>query len=133
MAGWTGEEKRPTSSFRAVRPLLEIDFMAIAKLKKPTSVAVVTERVHEAAAVLKAMASETRLKIMCALSEGELPVNQLAEMTGQSQSAVSQHLAKLRSTGLVESRRDAQTIYYRCRAGIAQALIDTLCDHYAAK
>lgn len=93
-------------------------------------VAVVTERVEEAAGVLKAMASETRLKILCALREGELPVNQLAEMTGQSQSAVSQHLAKLRAADLVESRRDAQTIYYRCTPGIAQALIDTLCDFY---
>lgn len=105
--------------------------MAIAKRKKMTGVAVVTERVQEAAGVLKAMASETRLKIMCALSEGELPVNQLAEMTGQSQSAVSQHLAKLRAAGLVESRRDAQTIYYRCQPGIAQVLIDALCDFYA--
>lgn len=67
---------------------------------------------------------------MCALSEGEAPVNQLSDMTGQSQSAVSQHLAKLRTAGLVDSRRVAQTIYYRCRPGIAQALIDTLCDHY---
>lgn len=107
--------------------------MVIAKRKKASSIAVVTERVHEAAGVLKAMASETRLKIMCALSEGELPVNHLAEMTGQSQSAVSQHLAKLRAAGLVESRRDAQTIYYRCRPGISQALIDTLCDYYGTK
>lgn len=107
--------------------------MAIAKRKKANSIAVVAERVHEAAAVLKAMASETRLKIMCGLSEGELPVNQLAEMTGQSQSAVSQHLAKLRAAGLVESRRVAQTIYYRCRPGISQALIDTLCDYYGNK
>ncbi|MBY9067473.1 metalloregulator ArsR/SmtB family transcription factor [Hyphomonas sp. WL0036] len=107
--------------------------MPLARRKNAPSVAVVTERVHEAAAVLKAMASETRLKIMCALSEGEQPVNQLAEMTGQSQSAVSQHLAKLRSAGLVESRRDAQTIYYRCKQGIAQSLIDTLCDFYGKK
>lgn len=107
--------------------------MPIARQKKASSVAVITERVTEAAGVLKAMASETRLKIMCALSEGEQPVNQLADMTGQSQSAVSQHLSKLRAAGLVESRRDAQTIYYRCRPGIAQALIDTLCDYYGPK
>lgn len=104
--------------------------MALSKRSKAANVEVLTERVGEAADVLKAMASETRLRIMCALSEGEVPVNQLSEMTGQSQSAVSQHLAKLRAAGLVEGRRDAQTIYYRCRPGIAQALIDTLCEYY---
>ena len=51
-------------------------------------------------------------------------------MTGQSHSAVSQHLAKLRAAGLVESRRDAQTIYYRCAGGIGRALVDTLCAYY---
>jgi len=92
---------------------------------------VVSDSIHEASEVMKAMASDTRLKIMCALSEGgEMPVGQLAEMTGQSQSAVSQHLAKLRAAGLVESRRDAQTIYYRCSGGIGRALISTLCDFY---
>ena len=80
-----------------------------------------SERIHEASDVLKAM---------CALNEGEHPVHQLADMTGQSHSAVSQHLAKLRAAGLVESRRDAQTIYYRCAGGIGRALVDTLCAYY---
>ncbi len=91
---------------------------------------VMSDRIHEVSEVMKAMSSDTRLKIMCALSEGEIPVNQLAEITGQSQSAVSQHLAKLRAAGLVESRRDAQTIYYRCRGGIGEALVHTLCNFY---
>lgn len=90
----------------------------------------VSERIHEASGVLKAMASETRLMILCALGQDELPVGQLAEMTDQSPSAVSQHLAKLRAAGLVESRRDAQTIYYRCSGGIGRALVDTLCEFY---
>ncbi|HPE48367.1 MAG TPA: metalloregulator ArsR/SmtB family transcription factor [Hyphomonas sp.] len=92
---------------------------------------VVSGSIGEASEVLKAMASDTRLKIMCALSEGgELPVGELAELTGQSHSAVSQHLAKLRAAGLVESRRDAQTIFYRCGSGIGSALINTLCEYY---
>ncbi|MCI4643359.1 MAG: metalloregulator ArsR/SmtB family transcription factor [Hyphomonadaceae bacterium] len=91
---------------------------------------VMSSRIREASDTLKAMSSETRLKIMCALAAGELPVNQLADLTDQSQSAVSQHLAKLRAAGLVESRRDAQTIYYRCAGGIGRTLIDTLCDFY---
>jgi DNA-binding transcriptional ArsR family regulator len=89
-----------------------------------------SSRIQEASDVLKAMSSDTRLKIMCALSEGELAVNQLVELTDQSPSAVSQHLAKLRAANLVESRREAQTIYYRCAGGIGRALIDTLCDFY---
>lgn len=101
------------------------------KPDRDDALAIVSARVQEAADVMKAMASETRLKIMCALSGGELAVGQLAGLTGQSQSAVSQHLAKLRAAGLVASRREGQTIYYRCRAGIAQEIIDTLCGFYA--
>ena len=79
--------------------------MPLSKPDRDDALTIVSARVQEAAEVMKAMASETRLKIMCALSGGELPVNQLAELTGQSQSAVSQHLAKLRAAGLVTSRR----------------------------
>lgn len=96
----------------------------------PHAFDIMSARIQEASSVLKAMASETRLKIMCALSAGELPVNQLAELTDQSSSAVSQHLAKLKAAGLVETRRDAQTIYYRCSGGIGHALVDTLCSYY---
>lgn len=94
------------------------------------ALAALSEQAQEAAGALKAMASETRLRIMCSLSSGEQPVNQLAAMTGQSASAISQHLAKLRAAGLVESRRDGQAIYYRCSPGIARELIETLCSFY---
>lgn len=94
---------------------------------------IVSDRAAEAASTLKAMASETRLIILCALSAGELPVNKLADLTEQSQSAVSQHLSKLRAAGLVESRRDGQTIHYRSCAGIARDVIETLCHHYTGK
>ena len=98
--------------------------------KDADTFAALSERAHEAVNALKAMASETRLRIMCALGNGELPVNRLAAMTGQSPSAVSQHLAKLRAAGLVESRRDGQTIYYRCSPGIAEEIIGALCSYY---
>ncbi len=91
---------------------------------------VLDEPMSEASSILKAMASETRLKILCALSDGEKPVNHLADVTGQSLPAISQHLAKLRATGLVASRREAQTIYYYRTAGVGSAIIQTLCDHY---
>ena len=104
--------------------------MASHDFSSPEAFTVMSKRIHEAALVMKAMASDTRLMILCALSEGELPVGQLAEMTGQSSSAVSQHLAKLRAAGLVNSRRDAQTIYYSRTPGVGKVIVDTLCDFY---
>ncbi|MEM5516259.1 metalloregulator ArsR/SmtB family transcription factor [Henriciella sp. AS95] len=86
--------------------------------------------VSEVADLLKAMASESRLKMLCLLSESELSVTALAEKTEQTASSVSQHLSKLKSVGLVESRRVAQTIYYCARDGIGMDLMDVLCRHF---
>ena len=64
--------------------------------------------------ILRALANERRLMILCKLAEwGEASVSALSEEAGLSQSATSQHLAKMRDEGLVEFRRDAQTIWYR--------------------
>jgi CRISPR locus-related DNA-binding protein len=104
--------------------------MARQDLKSPEAFSIISARIHDAAQLLKAMASDTRLKILCALSEGELSVGELAEMTEQSSSTVSQHLTKLRAAGLVESRRDAQSIYYSCTEGVGKAIVNTLCDFY---
>lgn len=87
-------------------------------------------QLSEASEALKAMANETRLKILCILRDGEYAVNEIVDLSGQSQSAVSQHLAKLRSAGLVKSRRDAQTIYYSGAPGVGQAVINSLCGFY---
>ena len=62
--------------------------------------------------LLKAVANEKRLKILCVLSNGEKSVGALEELVSLSQSALSQHLARLRRDEIVETRRDAQTIYY---------------------
>ena len=71
-------------------------------------------RAAEAAGVLKALANEKRLMILCKLLErGEMSVMPLAEDVGLSQSALSQHLAKMRDEGIVGFRRDGQTIFYR--------------------
>ena len=68
----------------------------------------------EAVGILKAMANESRLLVLCHLSaSGELSVGQLAERVGLGQSALSQHLARLREEGLVDTRKEAQTVYYR--------------------
>src|SRR5690554_4044604 len=63
---------------------------------------------------LSAIGNEKRLAIMCHLLYGELSVGEIAEKVDLSQSALSQHLAKLRSMGLVETRRERQMIFYSC-------------------
>jgi len=64
--------------------------------------------------MLKLMANERRLKILCRLgAEREMSVGALAQAVGLGQSALSQHLAKMREEGLVTTRRDAQTVFYR--------------------
>lgn len=68
----------------------------------------------EAAAFLKLLANEHRLLILCRLvAEREMSVGRLGEAVGLSQSALSQHLARLREDGVVATRRDAQTVFYR--------------------
>ncbi|HET9485309.1 MAG TPA: metalloregulator ArsR/SmtB family transcription factor [Xanthomonadales bacterium] len=83
-----------------------------------------------AAALLKSMANPHRLQVLCALGDGEMSVGALNQRIGLSQSALSQHLAVLRADGLVETRREAQTIHYRVVPGIAAAVIRLLHDHF---
>jgi ArsR family transcriptional regulator len=66
-----------------------------------------------AATLLRVLANEHRLAVLCVLRQGELPVNQLSHRVGLSQSALSQHLARLRSDGVVATRRAGQTVFYR--------------------
>jgi DNA-binding transcriptional ArsR family regulator len=84
----------------------------------------------EVAEVLRALANEARLQILCQLGEGELSVGEINARLPLSQSALSQHLAKLRAEGLVATRREAQTIYYRIADARVGALISTLHDIY---
>lgn len=79
-----------------------------------------------AAAFLSAMANPKRLLILCSLVKEEMPVGVLASRVGLSQSALSQHLSKLRAQKLVKTRRDAQTIYYSSSASSVLKILDTL-------
>jgi DNA-binding transcriptional ArsR family regulator len=79
-----------------------------------------------AARLLKSLANEKRLMIMCQLSGGEMTVGALLPRVGLSQSALSQHLAVLRSDGLVATRRAGQTIHYRICDPAAAQLMTTL-------
>ncbi|HHL43863.1 MAG TPA: ArsR family transcriptional regulator [Hellea balneolensis] len=89
-----------------------------------------SDNMVNAASIMKALSSETRLKLMCCLIDGEKSVNVLAEAIGMRMPAVSQHLSKMRSAGLVTSRREAQTIYYAASDGIGHAIVGTLCHYY---
>jgi ArsR family transcriptional regulator, virulence genes transcriptional regulator len=85
---------------------------------------------HQAVAVadiLRALANERRLMILCKLVEwGEGNVNALAESVGLSQSALSQHLARMREEGLVTFRRESQTLWYRIADPRIEQLFVTL-------
>ncbi len=85
---------------------------------------------HSAARLLKLLASEQRLLILCRLIDGEASVGDLAAHVGLAQSATSQHLAKMRAEGLVATRREAQTIFYRLDDPAAVRVLETLCDVY---
>jgi DNA-binding transcriptional ArsR family regulator len=81
----------------------------------------------EVAGILRALANERRLMILCKLVErGEDNVNSLAETVGLSQSALSQHLAKMREEGLVTYRRESQTLWYRIADPRIEDLFATL-------
>lgn len=81
---------------------------------------------RKASALLKAMANERRLLILCHLAEGEKSVSELESLVSLSQSALSQHLARLRRDGLVSTRRAAQTIYYSLAGREPGAIMETL-------
>lgn len=82
--------------------------------------------------LLGSMANPRRLLVLCKLVEGEKSVNALAEAVGLSQSALSQHLAKLRQKGLVVTRREGQTIYYSLAGDEVRAVLSTLYGLYCA-
>jgi ArsR family transcriptional regulator, virulence genes transcriptional regulator len=85
----------------------------------------------EAASLLKLLANENRLLILCRLAMArEMSVNDLADAVGLSQSALSQHLAKMREEGLLATRRDAQTVYYRIADPNAAKLLGLLKSIY---
>lgn len=84
-----------------------------------------------AAALLSAMANPKRLLILCSLVKGEIPVGALATQVGLSQSALSQHLSKLRAQKLVKTRRDAQTIYYSSTSEPVIKVLAALEDIYS--
>ncbi len=83
--------------------------------------------------LLRALGNQRRLMIMCKLAEhGEMTVGDLAGDVGLSQSALSQHLARLREEGLVSSRREAQSAWYRIADPRCETLLATLYQLYCS-
>ena len=89
------------------------------------------EHSEKASALLKALANEKRLMIVCILCKGEKNVGELEQFIGLSQSALSQHLARLRRDGIVDTRREAQTIYYSIKDATVPKLLECLAALYA--
>jgi len=85
---------------------------------------------EDAAQFLKLMANPNRLMVLCHLLDSELSVSQINEHVPLSQSALSQHLAVLRNSGMVATRRDQQTIYYRLANDGVEAIIGQLYEQF---
>ena len=93
----------------------------------------IEHKAAEAVSLLKALSNDKRLIIVCLLQKGEKNVGELEEIIGLSQSALSQHLARLRQDGIVKTRREAQTIYYSLNSPETECILECLCKILADK
>lgn len=91
------------------------------------------ENARRATALLRAMGNPHRLMILCQILGGEKNVSELERLIGLSQSALSQHLARLRRDRLVQTRRSAQTIFYSLAGEEAKAVLSTLYTLYCGE
>jgi DNA-binding transcriptional ArsR family regulator len=92
----------------------------------------IREKAGEALALLKAIASENRLMILCQLVDQECSVGELAQRLGITETVVSQHLRLLRKDRLVRTRRDGQTIHYALEGEEARRILETLYDIFCS-
>jgi DNA-binding transcriptional ArsR family regulator len=100
---------------------------------KPSASGDMQDHAADAAGLMKALGNESRLTILCILAEGERSVGDLNKLVPLSQSALSQQLARLRQQGLVDTRRESQTIYYSLSSGPTDRVINLLHDIYCGK
>lgn len=87
----------------------------------------------DAAAMMATLSHEARLRVLCDLVPGERTAGELVERSGLSQSALSQHLAKLRAQGLVATRREGQSIFYSIADPDAARILGVLHDIYCKR
>ncbi|MCT4655394.1 MAG: metalloregulator ArsR/SmtB family transcription factor [Cohaesibacter sp.] len=101
--------------------------------KVDPSIEALADQADEVARLLKLLGNGNRLRILCQLADGpEKSVNHLAQTLHLSQSALSQHLAKMREDGLVTGRREAQTIYYSVSDSNAEKVLGVLKEIYCS-
>ncbi len=98
--------------------------------EKKTDFRTLWDNVGQANTVLRALANENRLMILCLLAEGEKSVSELETMTGARQPTVSQQLARLRAAGMVGSRREGKTIFYSLADDRARRILEFLDEEY---
>ena len=103
------------------------------EILSPKELKAIRRNASEAASMLRVLSHEARLSVLCDLAAGERSAGALVESSGLSQSALSQHLAKLREEGVVATRRDGQTIFYRLADGRAARLIGVLHELYCER
>lgn len=100
---------------------------------KPSQIREIRRHAAKAADMLRMLSHEARLVVLCELINGERSAGALVEISGLGQSALSQHLAKLREGGLVATRQEAQTVYYRLADTSVTRLIAVLHDIYCRR
>lgn len=83
-----------------------------------------------ACSLMKTLGHKDRLMILCHLADGEKSVSEIARLLGIPQSPLSQHLSRMRKESLVNTRREAQTIYYSVKSGEASQIVKVLYDLY---
>lgn len=101
----------------------EAEGQAVGSAVAPSDLA---DRAEDVARHLSLLANPSRLLILCRLAEGEASVGTLQDIVALSQSALSQHLARLREGAVVATRRDAQTVYYRIDDAQTEAMMSAL-------
>lgn len=109
--------------------------MALPKLSPeatPEDVAALYAQARKASDLLKALSHETRLMILCLLSEREMSVSEIEEIVQLPQATVSQQLARLRTDNLVSARREGRMIHYRLADGGIAGLVESLYDLFCA-
>lgn len=99
-------------------------------MNKSMDLETLQENAAKASALLKSLANPSRLMVLCALVSREHTVTELETLTGLSQSALSQHLARLRDEKIVTTRRDAQRVFYRLSNANVTAILETMYGIY---
>jgi DNA-binding transcriptional ArsR family regulator len=97
---------------------------------RPADAERMVDKAKRAADFLKALAHESRLMILCILSQGEKSVSELEQMLSLRQPTVSQQLARLRADGLVATRRDGKTIYYSLASEEARVVVGAVYEMF---